>query len=82
VSSSCLFNSVNPSSSVCANLRDATPGYNYTYGFLLYCLYLDEDGDAEDPEEGFLKGPLLVHVSFWSSLLQCKADFSDLSVGV
>jgi len=43
-----------------ANLRDAAPGYNYTHGFFLRCLYLDEAGDPEDPEEGFLKGPLLV----------------------
>jgi hypothetical protein len=64
-----LVNSLNPSSRVRANLRDAAPGYNYTCGFFLNCLYLDDAGDPKDPEEGFLKGPLLVRVSSKASLL-------------
>jgi hypothetical protein len=64
-----LVISVNPSSRIRANLRDAAPGYNYTCGFFLRCLYLGEDGDPEDPEDGFLKGPLLVRVSSKASLI-------------
>lgn len=69
-----LVNSLNPSSRVRANLRDAAPGYNYTSGFFLNCLYLDEARDSEDPEEGFLKGPLLVRVSSKASLLDWILD--------
>jgi hypothetical protein len=31
--------------------------------FLLRCLYENENGDPQFPEDGFLKGPLLVRVS-------------------
>jgi hypothetical protein len=64
-----LVNSLNPSSRVYANLQDAALGYNYTCGFFLNCLYLDNAEDPEDPKEGFLKGPLLVCVSSKASLL-------------
>src|SRR6266851_2156044 len=47
-----------------AMLRDAAPGYDITSSFFLHCLYKGEDGDPERPLEGFLKGPLLVQVSF------------------
>jgi len=49
--------------SVCANLRNAVPGYDYTSSIFLRCLYEEEDGDPDFPEEGFLKGPLLLRVS-------------------
>ena len=64
-----IFDSLIPSFRVRANLRDGAPGYNYTCGFFLRCLYLDEVGDPMDPEEGFLKGPLLVSMSSLASLL-------------
>ncbi len=63
-----LINFLNPSYSIHANLQDASPGYNYMCSFFLHCLYLDKAGDPKDPEEGFLKGPLLVHVSSKASL--------------
>ncbi len=63
-----LINSLNPSYRVHANLRDASPGYNYMCSFFLHCLYLDEAEDPKDPKEGFLKGPLLVCVSSKASL--------------
>ena len=31
--------------------------------FCLHCLYENEDGNPNSPEDGFLKGPLLVRVS-------------------
>lgn len=49
--------------SVRANLRNAAPGYDYTSSMFLRCLYEDEEGDPDSPEEGFLKGPLLLRVS-------------------
>jgi len=49
--------------SICAKLRDAAPGYDIISSFFLCCLYQSEDGDPENPLEGFLKGPLLVRVS-------------------
>jgi hypothetical protein len=49
--------------SIRAKLRDAAPGYDITSSFFLRCLYQGEDGDPENPLEGFLKGPLLVRVS-------------------
>ena len=49
--------------SIHAKLRDATLGYNITSSFFLHCLYQGKDGDPKNPLEGFLKGPLLVHVS-------------------
>jgi hypothetical protein len=64
-----LVNSLNPSSRVHANHQDAALGYNHTCGFFLNCLYLDDTGDPKDPKEGFLKGPLLMHVSSKASLL-------------
>ncbi len=50
-------------SSVCANLRNAAPGYDFTSSFFLWCLYQDEEGDPKCPHIGFLKGPLLLCVS-------------------
>ena len=50
--------------SVRAKLRNGAPGYDFTSSFLLRCLYEDEEGDHLCPEEGFLKGPLLLRVSF------------------
>ena len=50
--------------SIRAKLWDTAPGYNITSSFFLHCLYKGEDGDPEHPLEGFLKGPLLVRVSF------------------
>jgi hypothetical protein len=49
--------------SICAKLRDADPGYDFTSSFFLRCLYEGESGDPKDPDVGFLKGPLLVRVS-------------------
>jgi hypothetical protein len=37
-------------------------------------MYLGEDGDHMDPEEGFLKGPLLVRVSSMALLLDWILD--------
>ena len=48
-------------------LRNADPGYDITSSFFLRCLYLDEKGDPESPEEGFLKGDLLLRVSLLPS---------------
>jgi len=56
----CLISSC----SIRAKLRDAAPGYDITSSFFLCCLYKGEDGDLENPLDGFLKGPLLVRVSF------------------
>ena len=64
-----LINSITLLSRVCTNLQDAALGYNYMCRFSLRCLYQDEAGDPGDPEEGFLKGPLLVRVSSKASLL-------------
>src|SRR6266851_6075099 len=50
-------------SSVCANLRNTAPGYDFTSSFFLQCLYQDEEGDPKRPHIGFLKGPLLLRVS-------------------
>jgi hypothetical protein len=55
-----------PLFSVRANLRNAKPGFNFTSNFLLRCLYLEEDGDPDDPDVGFLRGPLLLRVWFSS----------------
>ncbi len=52
--------------SIHTKLHDAALGYNITSSFFLCCLYAGEDGDPEQPLEGFLKGPLLVQVSFRS----------------
>ena len=54
--------------SICTKLRDAAPGYDITSSFFLCFLYQGEDGDPEQPLDGFLKGPLLVQVSFRSIL--------------
>jgi len=50
--------------SVRAKLRNAAPGYDFSSSFFLRCLYEEEGGDPTCPEEGFLKGPLLLRVSF------------------
>jgi len=52
--------------SIRTNLRDTAPGYDITSSVFLHCLYKDEDGDPEHPLDSFLKGPLLVQVSFRS----------------
>lgn len=49
-----------------AKLRNGVPGYKFSSSFFLRCLYEDEDGDPASPELGFLKGPLLLHVSFYT----------------
>ena len=49
--------------SVRAKLRNADPGYDFTSSFFLRCLYEGESGDANAPDVGFLKGPLLIRVS-------------------
>ena len=46
-----------------AKLREAARDYNFTSSFFLRCLYEGENGDDRDPDEGFLKGPLLLRVS-------------------
>jgi hypothetical protein len=58
--------------SIHAKLWDAAPGYDITSSFFLHCLYQGEDGDPKNPLEGFLKGPLLVHISccFITMLIQ------------
>jgi len=50
--------------SIRAKLRDTAPGYDITSSFFLRYLYKGEGGDPEHPLEGFLKGPLLIQVSF------------------
>jgi hypothetical protein len=50
--------------SIRAKLRNGAPEYNFTSTFFLRCLYEDEEGDDLCPQEGFLKGPLLLRVSF------------------
>jgi hypothetical protein len=60
-------------SSICEKLRNAAPGYNFTETFFLCCLYEDEQGDPDSPEDGFLKGPLLLCVSP-SPLCLCCMD--------
>lgn len=52
-----------------AKLRNGARGYQFASSMFLRCLYEDEDGDSYNPEEGFLKGPLLLRVSF---LLLCR----------
>ena len=52
--------------SVHTKLRDTAPGYDIISSFFLYCLYKSKDRDSEQPLDGFLKGPLLVQVSFRS----------------
>jgi len=69
-----IFDSLIPSFRVHANLQDGALGYNYTFRFFLCCLYLDEVSNPMDPEEGFLKGPLLVCVSSLASLLDLMVD--------
>jgi len=73
-----IFDSLITSFRVRANLQDAAPGYNYTYGFFLCCIYLGEDGDRMDPEEGFLKGPLLVRVSSLASLVKALGTSAEV----
>jgi len=48
-------------------LRNADPGFDITSSFFLRCLYDGEKGDPESPEEGFLKGDLLLRVSLLPS---------------
>jgi hypothetical protein len=47
-----------------AKLRNSEPGYEFASSMFLRCLYEDEKGDKSRLEEGFLKGPLLLRVSF------------------
>jgi len=44
-------------------LREAAEGYDFTLNFFLRCLYAGEKGDPQNPDVGFLKGPLLLHLS-------------------
>ena len=39
------------------------PGFDFASSFFLRCLYENESGNPESPDIGFIKGPLLVHVS-------------------
>lgn len=50
--------------SVRAKIRNGDRKYDISSSFFLRCLYEEEDGDDLCPEEGFLKGPLLLRVSF------------------
>ena len=43
-------------------LREAADDYDFNLNFFLRCLYEGENGDPENPDEGFLKGPLLLRV--------------------
>jgi len=45
---------------VWANLRNGVPGFNITSNYLLQCLYSKEDIDPDAPEDGLLRGPLLL----------------------
>ena len=55
--------------SVHAKLRNAEPGYDFsTSSYFLWCLYEGESGDPNSPDIGFLKGPLLIHVSSFHSM--------------
>ena len=63
-----MFDLIFFASRVRAKLRAGAPGYDFTSSFFLRCLYDGENGDPEDPEEGFLKGPLLLLVSQLPSL--------------
>ena len=49
--------------SVRAKLRNGEPNFEMASTFFLRCLYENEDGNPNSPEDGFLKGPLLVRVS-------------------
>jgi hypothetical protein len=49
--------------SVCAKLRNGEPNFNMASSFFLHCLYENENGNPNSPEDGFLKGPLLVRIS-------------------
>ena len=53
--------------SIRAKLRDG--GLDIASSYFLRCLYEKETGDLDCPEEGFLKGPLLVRVS----LIKCSS---------
>ena len=61
-------------SSVCANLRNTAPGYDFASSFFLWCLYQDEEGDPKCPHIGFLKGPLLLRVSPLASYRRTTPD--------
>jgi hypothetical protein len=45
-----------------AKLQNAAPGYISSH-FFLRCLYEEDHGDICYPLDGFLKAPLLIHVS-------------------
>jgi hypothetical protein len=60
--------------SVRAKLRNAAPEYDISSSFFLRCLYENEDGDITCPEEGLLKGPLLLCVSFFRPWVRCVFD--------
>jgi hypothetical protein len=66
-----LFNLGCPNNllSIRAKLRNAEPDFDFTSSFFLRCLYEGESGDPESPDIGFLKGPLLMRVSYASSAL-------------
>ena len=62
--SSSLWPNLNCLFSIRAKLRKGDEGYDFSSSFFLRCLYEDEEGDDLCPQEGFLKGPLLLRVSF------------------
>ena len=69
--------------SIRAKLRNASPGYNISKNFFLRCLYEGEEGDPRDPEEGFLKGPLLIRVSLlYSSPSRGRANDNQYFSGI
>jgi hypothetical protein len=57
--------------SVRAKLRNGEPDFDMASSFFLHCLYEKENGNPNAPEDGFLKGPLLVCVSliFYASYM-------------
>jgi hypothetical protein len=60
--------------SVRAKLRNADPGYDFASSFFLRCLYEGESGDPNSPDVGFLKGPLLIRVSPFCSILHLNIE--------
>ncbi|KAI0263705.1 hypothetical protein BGY98DRAFT_877571, partial [Russula aff. rugulosa BPL654] len=62
---------------VCAKLRNGEPNFEMASSFFLRCLYENENGNPNSPEDGFLKGPLLVRafrLFFTSPSSACKEN--------
>ena len=59
-----------------AKLRDVAPDYDYTSNYFLRCLYHNEKGDPENPEEDFLRGDYLLRVSHLCSLQNTSNNWS------